>query len=388
MYRTLTIFVLMWVLVFMHTGCNGSGNDRMTGNTDYRVDEILTGLEHPWGIAFLPGDDNLALLTERPGRMSLVYIDQRTKTGISGIPEVAATGQGGLLDVAVHPEFEENRLVYMSYAAEGDAPGQYATHVARGRIDFETNRLLDVEVVLIATPFSDTSAHFGSRLVFDAENRLYVTSGDRRNRHSAQDLERLHGKTLRIMDDGSIPPENPFVDEEDAHPAIYSYGHRNSQGMTRHPETGEIWQNEHGEYGGDEINILERGANFGWPVATYAREYSDQSDIGVLPPEHEASVNPVYYWGESDGFPPSGMTFYQGAAFEEWEGDLFIGGLREQYLVRFEVDGQDLEKAEHLLENRGWRIRDVGVNPSDGFIYVLVDDPDAPLVQISPEPGE
>ncbi len=388
MYRMLTGFVFFWILVFMLSGCAGNGYENMEGSEHYHVDEILTGLEHPWGIVFLPGDDNLALLTERPGRLSLVDIDQREKTGISGIPEVAATGQGGLLDVAVHPEFEDNRLVYLSYAAEGDESGRYATHVARGRIDLENNRLSDVEVLLVAEPFSSSNAHFGSRLVFDAENRLYVTSGDRRDRYSAQELESLHGKTLRIKDDGSIPSDNPFADSQDAHPAIFSFGHRNAQGMTRHPETGEIWQNEHGEYGGDEINILEPGANFGWPVATYSREYTDQSDIGVLPPEHAETVNPVYPWAESDGCPPSGMAFYQGEAFEKWEGDLFVGALRDRYLARFEVNGRELLKAERLLENRDWRIRDVRVNPADGLIYILVDDPDAPFVRISPDPIE
>lgn len=388
MYRMLTGFVFLWIMIFMPAGCTGNGHENVESIEHYHVDEILTGLEHPWGIVFLPGDDNLALLTERPGRLSFVDIDQRTRTGISGIPEVAATGQGGLLDVAVHPEFEENRLVYLSYAAEGDESGRYATHVARGRIDIENNRLSDVEVLLVAEPFSPSNAHFGSRLVFDAENRLYVTSGDRRDRYSAQDLEKLHGKTLRINDDGSIPPDNPFADSEDAHPAIFSYGHRNAQGMARHPETGEIWQNEHGEYGGDEINILESGANFGWPVATYGREYTDQSDIGVLPPDDAETVNPVYYWAESDGCPPSGMAFYQGEAFEGREGDLFVGALRDRYLARFEVSGRELFKAEHLLENRGWRIRDVRVNPADGLIYILVDSPDAPLVRISPYPGE
>lgn len=384
MYQTIVSLFVSLLFVLLPVGCNGYSNDTSDGKTNYQVEEILTGLEHPWGIIFLPGEGNLALLTERSGRLNLVDIDERTLTEISGTPEAAATGQGGLLDLAVHPEFEKNRLVYLSYAASGDQPGQYATHVGRGRLDIGENSLSDFEVLLIATPFAVTNAHFGSRLIFDDENRLYITSGDRRERDSAQDLTSLHGKTLRIHDDGTIPQDNPFVDAEGAHPAIYSYGHRNAQGMAIHPETGEIWQNEHGEFAGDEINVLEKGGNFGWPIATYAREYSDQSEIGVFPPEHNKTVEPVYYWVENDGLPPSGMTFYQGEAFEGWRDNLFIGALRDQYIVRFELNGMDLFKKERLLENRGWRIRDVRVNPEDGFLYVLVDAPDAPLIRIRP----
>ncbi len=386
MYQTVVSLFVSFVFVFMPTGCNGDGFDNnMANHTNYQVEEILTGLEHPWGMVFLPGEENLALLTERPGRLSLVDIEGETLTEISGTPEVAATGQGGLLDVVIHPEFEENRLVYLSYAASGERPGQYATHVGRGRLDIGGTSLTEFEVLLIATPFAGTDAHFGSRLVFDEQNLLYITSGDRRERDSAQDLTSLHGKTLRIHDDGAIPEDNPFVGAEDAHPAIYSYGHRNAQGMAIHPETGDIWQNEHGEFAGDEINVLEKGGNFGWPIATYGREYSDQSEIGVFPPEHDETVEPVYYWVEDDGLPPSGMTFYQGEAFENWRGNLFIGAIRDQYIVRFVVNGRELFKEERLLENRGWRIRDVRVSPVDGFLYVLVDAPDAPLVRISTE---
>ena len=384
MHRTALHFFCISLFLLLPAACNGSDGNMVNGVTDYRVETVLSGLEHPWGMIFLPGRENLALVTERPGRLNLVDVGNGEIHGISGIPEVAAVGQGGLLDVAVHPEFTENNLVYLSYTAGGDDPGQYATHVARGRLDLDGRHLVDLEVLLVAVPFSDSDAHFGSRMVFDDENRLYVTSGDRRDRYSAQDLTGLHGKTLRIHDNGDIPPDNPFIDIEDAHPAIFSYGHRNAQGMAVQPGTGDIWQNEHGEYAGDEINVIVKGGNFGWPIATYGREYTDQSEIGILPPEHEETVDPVYYWAEEDGFPPSGMAFYQGTAFENWEGDLLVGGLRDQYIARFEVNGTELFKKERILENRGWRIRDVRVNPADGFLYVLVDNPDAPLVRVRP----
>jgi glucose/arabinose dehydrogenase len=374
-------------LFLFATGCNESESDSTGQAATYRVDTVLTGLEHPWGMVFLPGANPLALVTERPGRLNLVDITRGSRTQVTGLPQIAAAGQGGLLDVALHPDFEENRLVYLSYAAAGESRGQFATHVCRGRLDAGEAALSDVEVILVAEPFVGTEAHFGSRLVFDSQKRLYVTAGDRRNRHSAQDLTSLHGKTLRIHDDGSIPADNPFIDAKDVHPAIYSYGHRNSQGMARHPETGEIWQCEHGEFGGDEINILVKGGNFGWPIATYAREYISRRTIGALPPERDDTIAPIYYW-EADAFPPSGMAFYKGDAFKNWRGNLFVGGLKERCLSRFEINGRRVVKAECLLEDRGWRIRDVKVNPDDGFLYVLVDAENAPLVKIMPAKGD
>ena len=382
MYRTvLPVFFLC--LLVLPAGCNGSGGVSTGDAVSHEVDVVLSGLAHPWGIAFLPGQGNLALVTERPGRLNLVDIGRGERREIAGLPEIAATGQGGLLDVALHPDFGDNRFVYISYSAAGEIPNRYATHVSRGRLDIDEGRLSEVEVLIVAEPFAGTNAHFGSRLVFDRENRLYITSGDRRRRDSAQDLASLHGKTLRIADDGSIPEDNPFAGSEDAHPAIFSFGHRNAQGMAIHPETGRIWQNEHGESGGDEINILVAGGNFGWPIATYGREYSDGSSIGVLPPEHAGTIDPVHHWAP-DAFPPSGMAFYRGEAFPGWRGDLFVGGLRERYLARFEIDGSELVLAERLLEDRGWRIRDVKENPADGFLYVLVDAPNAPLARIRP----
>ena len=370
-------------LFFLSTGCNESESASPSQTTPYRIDIVLTGLEHPWGMVFLPGPKHLALVTERPGRLNLVDINAGSRVPISGLPSIAAAGQGGLLDVVLHPDYENNRLVYLSYAAAGESRGQLATHVCRGRLDVDAAVLSDVEVLLAAEPFVDTDAHFGSRLVFDDQNRLYVTSGDRRDRPPAQDLTRLHGKTLRINDDGSIPEDNPFVDTNGVHPAIYSYGHRNSQGMARHPETGEIWQSEHGEFGGDEINILVKGGNFGWPIATYAREYISKRAVGDLPPERDDTIPPIYYW-EDDGFPPSGMAFYEGEAFKNWQGNLFVGGLRERCLARFEIDGRRAATVECLLEDQDWRIRDVGVNPTDGFLYVLIDARNAPLVRIMP----
>ena len=376
--------IIAALLVLMQAGCGSSGE---TGGVhlSYRVETVSDGLEHPWGMVFLPGENNLGLVTERPGRLNMIDLQNGARVSVDGLPEIAAAGQGGLLDVALHPAFEDNRLIYLSYSAAGTTPGRLATHVCRGRLDIAAATITDVEVLIVAGPFADEPAHFGSRLVFDDQNRLFVTSGDRRNRDSAQDLSSLHGKTLRINDDGAIPPDNPFVEHDYAHPAIFSYGHRNAQGMAVHPETGEIWQNEHGQRGGDEINVLVKGGNFGWPIATYSREYATRRTIGVLPPEHEETVDPVYYW-ENSGFPPSGMAFYTGDAFENWQGNLFVGGLRERCLARFEVTGRTVVHSECLLADRNFRIRDVRVNPADGFLYVLVDDRQAPLLRIRPAP--
>ena len=374
--------IIVALFVLLPAGCSHSA-ETGDSNFSYRVETVSDGLEHPWGMVFLPGENDLALVTERPGRLNLVDLGSGSRIPVSGLPKIAAAGQGGLLDVALHPAFDDNRFVYLSYAAAGAASGQLATHVCQGRLDVRAATISDVTVLIVAEPFVSESAHFGSRLVFDNQNRLYVTTGDRRNRDSAQDLTRLHGKTLRIGDDGAIPPDNPFVGHGYAHPAIFSYGHRNSQGMAVHPETGEIWQNEHGQRGGDEINILVKGGNFGWPIATYSREYATRRPIGVLPPEHEETVDPIYYW-ENSGFPPSGMAFYTGDAFEKWQGNLFVGGLRERCLARFEVTGRTVAQAECLLADRNLRIRDVRVNPADGFLYVLVDARQAPLIRIRP----
>ena len=363
-------------------GCFGDSNDQGGGPVDFTVQEVAGGLERPWGLAFLPDDPGLALVTERPGRLNLVGLNDGTVQQVDGVPEVAAVGQGGLLDIALHPDYPNSPWVYLTYAAEGD-DGGYATHVGRGRLDVENRTLEDFEVLHVATPFTGNNGHFGSRIVFDSDWRLYVTVGDRRDRHAAQDLGSHHGKTLRLTDDGSIPADNPFVDDDDALDAIFSYGHRNAQGMAVHPETGRIWQNEHGQRAGDEINILEKGGNFGWPIATYGLEYDTGEPIGVLPPDDENTVNPVYYW-EGQAFPPSGIAFYDADTFPEWRGSLFVGGLGRQYLARFSLNGELPREEDRLLQGRDWRIRDVRVNPHDGTVYLLVDASDAPLVRLAP----
>ncbi|TVR97251.1 MAG: PQQ-dependent sugar dehydrogenase [Rhodospirillales bacterium] len=369
--------------------CGPVPNAAETAESDYRVERLVEGLEHPWGMAFLP-DGTRMLITERPGRLNLVDYESGAVQEVGGVPPVDVRGQGGLLDVALHPDFPEDPWVYLTWAGRNEA-GLTATYVGRGRLDPEVPALTDFTVLFIAEPHVDSTAHYGSRIVFDADKRLYVTVGDRNFKnfgpeHHSQDRSTHIGTTLRLEADGSIPADNPFVDDPDVLDAIYSYGHRNSQGMAVHPETGEIWQNEHGEQNGDEINVIQAGGNYGWPIATYGRRYGTGLKFAPTPPENPDTVNPVYHWDHThpEGFPPSGFTFYFGDAFPEWRGNALMGNLPHRYLGRFTVNGHEVEFAERLLDDAGWRIRDVAVGPDDGFVYVLVDDRSAPLVRLRP----
>ena len=365
---------------------------------DMEVETVAAGLERPWGMAFLPGEDDRMLVTERPGRLQLVDRQSGATTEVGGVPEVAAVGQGGLLDVALYPDYGPGQeWVYLSWAgANPEGPG-YATHVGRGRLDATDPRLMDFEVLHVATPFSTDTGHFGSRLVFDDNWHLYVTVGDRRERDAAQELDSHWGKTLRLERDGTTPADNAFVNDPDALDAIYTYGHRNAQGMAVDPATGQLWQNEHGERDGDEINLVDRpGGNYGWPIATCSREYGSGEPIGDLPHENPDTVDPVLCWDGSEyddqrGFPPSGMAFYDGEDFGQWDtlpgwqrGDLLMGNLAHRYFGRFSRHGQEITGEDRLLRGRDWRIRDVAVHPATGHVYLLVDADDAPLVRLRP----
>jgi glucose/arabinose dehydrogenase len=360
----------------------------------FEVETISEGWEHPWGMAFLP-DGGSVLVTERPGRLSLVEVESGDATEISGVPEVAAVGQGGLLDVALHSDFEENRFVYLTYSARNDE-GLTSTYFGRGVLGEDNASLEDWEVLYVVEPhMPDNYGHYGSRIAFDGEGHVFITTGDRQQKdfgpdHVSQDLSTAIGATLRFNDDGSIPEDNPFVGDADAEDAIWSYGHRNSQGMAFHPETGELWQNEHGENNGDEINIVRAGENYGWPIATWGHHYRTGEPFAPTPPEVAETVDPIYWWDfdHPEGFPPSGLAFYDGDAFPEWQGSFFMGNLAHEYLGRFTEEDGEVEQVDRLLEGEGWRIRDVAVGPADGYLYILVDDGDAPIVRLRPADGE
>ncbi|HRZ53242.1 MAG TPA: PQQ-dependent sugar dehydrogenase [Candidatus Contendobacter sp.] len=342
---------------------------------DFRVVVLTRGLEHPWGLAFLP--DGRLLVTERPGRLRLVAADGTLDPRpVEGLPPIAARGQGGLLDVALHPRFAENGLVYLSYAARGE--GGVGTEAARGRL--VNHRLEDVKVLFRQQPKSSGGRHFGSRLVFDRQDQLYITLGDRGEMARAQKLDDLAGKIVRLTADGQIPTDNPFVNQAGVRPEIYSLGNRNVQGAALHPITGELWTHEHGPQGGDEVNVIRAGRNYGWPIITYGAEYVIGTKIGEG--THKPGMEqPLHLWVPS--IAPSGLAFYQGDRFPRWRGDLFAGALRGQMLVRLRFDGEKQVREERLLQGELGRIRDVRAGP-DGYLYLLTDSDDGVIARLEP----
>ncbi len=347
-----------------------------------RVTTVADGLDHPWGLAFLP--DGSMLVTERSGALRHVAADGAVSEPLSGVPEVDARDQGGLLDITLDPGFAESRLVYLSYAEKGD--GGNGTAVARGRLAEDGSGLESVEVVFRQQPKEDSTKHFGSRIVFDGEGHVFVGLGERSDeafRGQAQELDSHLGKVVRINPDGSVPEDNPFVGREGALPEIWSYGHRNIQAAAINPATGVLWEIEHGPKGGDEVNIVQPGANYGWPVVSLGVNY-DGTPVGTGEARAEGMVDPIYSW--TPVIAPSGMIFYGGDAFPDWQGDLFVGGLKVTSLVRLELDGDRVTAEERLLEDLGQRIRDVVEGP-DGAIYVVTDESDGQILRIAPAEG-
>ena len=340
----------------------------------FRVVTLTDALEFPWGLAFLP--DGRMLVTERPGRLRIVEKDGSLSAPLAGVPAVAAQGQGGLLDVALAPDFARSRTIYLSYAEPGDG-GTAGTSVARARLG--DNGLENVQVVFRQEPKVSGGSHFGSRLVFGRDGDLFITTGDRQNRPLVQDLTKLQGKVVRIRPDGSIPPDNPFVNRGGARPEIWSYGHRNIQGAALHPETGQLWTVEHGARGGDELNAPKAGKNYGWPVITYGVDYSGAS-IGEGQ-RKEGMEQPVHYWDPS--IAPSGLMFYTGNRFPNWKGNAFVGALGHRLLARLELDGERVRSEEQLLEGMSRRIRAVVQGP-DGYIYLLTDDANGRIMRLEP----
>jgi glucose/arabinose dehydrogenase len=342
------------------------------------VETVARGLANPWGLAFLP--DGRLLVTERPGRMRIIGKDGRLSAPLGGLPPVAARGQGGLLDVALGPDFQSSSLVYFSYAEPREA-GKNATAVARARLVMggDGGRLEDVKVIFRQQPSYASSNHFGSRVVFARDGSLFVTLGERfAARDQAQDPSNHLGKLVRIAADGRPHPDNPKRDGW--LPEIWSIGHRNVQGAALHPGTGRLWTIEHGARGGDEVNIPQAGRNYGWPVISYGRNY-DLTKIGVGT-QKEGLEQPVYYWDPS--IAPSGAAFYTGEAFPEWKGNLFVGALAGQALHRLVLDGEKVVGEEALLTDLRERIRDVRMGP-DGMLWLLTDSSDGRVLRVVPK---
>ncbi|MCH2476225.1 MAG: PQQ-dependent sugar dehydrogenase [Gemmatimonadetes bacterium] len=396
--------LILWTAVVL-AACSSIENDSATiirtAFHDFSVDTVTGGLVHPFSMVFTPEGD--LLVTERPGRLRIIRDDVLIDDPVEGLPEILAIGQGampqdgreqaGMRDLILHPDFAENRLLYLSYTKPGpDSLGNIA--VVRGR--FENDRLSDVEELFHADAFgngSNRSSQWGGRLALDGKGYLFITIGDRQwpsegdlSAHPSQSLSSHNGTTIRLHEDGRVPEDNPFVGQDGVHPEIWTYGHRNAQGLAIHPETGDVWLNEHGPQGGDELNLVRPGLNYGWPVVGFGVNY--RTGIAIHSATHQDGMEPpVHIWVPSIGV--TGMLFYTGAAFPDWRGDMIVASLRGEQLVRLTLDGQQVAREETLISGMG-RIRDVRQGP-EGIIYLAMDgdargfdgDP-TPIVRLIP----
>ena len=396
--------LILWATVVL-AACSSIENDSATiirtAFHDFSVDTVTGGLVHPFSMVFTPEGD--LLVTERPGRLRIIRDDVLIDDPVEGLPEILAIGQGampqdgreqaGMRDLVLHPDFAENRLLYLSYTKPGpDSLGNIA--VVRGR--FENDRLSDVEELFHADAFgngSNRSSQWGGRLALDGKGYLFITIGDRQwpsegdlSEHPSQSLSSHNGTTIRLHEDGRVPEDNPFVGQDGVHPEIWTYGHRNAQGLALHPETGDVWLNEHGPQGGDELNLVRPGLNYGWPVVGFGVNY--RTGIAIHSATHQDGMEPpVHIWVPSIGV--TGMLFYTGAAFPDWQGDMIVASLRGEQLVRLTLDGQQVAREETLISGMG-RIRDVRQGP-EGIIYLAMDgdargfdgDP-TPIVRLIP----
>lgn len=363
----------------IQAGTTADGRDIRPSRGKVHVETLQQGLKHPWALAFLPGEDGL-LITERPGRLR-VWKEGELSPPLGGVPDVYARTQGGLLDVAVAPDFQATGLIYLAYAEQDDR-GRAGTTVGRGRLNIQRNTVEGFTVIFRQMPRLSSGNHFGVRLVFDHDGHLFVALGENNQRATAQDLDKHQGKLVRLAADGSVPADNPFTGRAGAMPEIWSYGHRNQQGAALNPWTGQVWTHEHGPRGGDEINIPRAGLNYGWPIATHGRNYSGLAIPEAQGADIQGMEPPFYVWSESPAI--SGMAFYDAERFPEWRHSLFIGALKDRQLIRLTLDGDRIVAEERLLGELRERIRDVRVGP-DGHVYVLTDSDNGALLRIRPE---
>lgn len=350
----------------------------MSSETQFDVQVLTKNLEKPWAVEPLPDGD--LLITEKPGRMRIISASGQIGNPIAGVPEVDSRDQGGLLDVALSPDFGSDRMIYWSYSEP--RRGGNGTSVARARLSDDRSRLENVQVIFQALPTYNGTLHYGSRLAFGPDGMLYITLGERSDkeiRPQAQQMDSHMGKIIRIAPDGKIPNDNPFANDDKGLPAIWTLGHRNVQSAAFNSQ-GQLWIVEHGPQGGDEVNLIEKGKNYGWPIVTFGEEYSGAAVPDAVTTK-EGYVDPVYYWDPV--IAPSGAQFYSGSAFPEWQGNLFVGGLRAQVLVRLRIENNRVTGEEHLLGDRKQRIRDVRQGP-DGALYLVTDQQNGELWKITP----
>ncbi len=364
------IAVFAFFSVFVLNSCNSEQEIPVdlidTEEISITIDTLATGLENPWGMAFLP--DGRILIAERPGRLRVFAMGELRDAPVQGIPEIWDHGQGGLLDVVLHPDYDENGWIYLAYASPyGEEEGTGNTSISRGKLT--GNSFTEMELIFQGEPATSAGHHFGSRIVFDDDGYLFTTIGDRGVMNNAQTLENHNGKVLRIHDDGSVPADNPFVNVDGAKPEIWSYGHRNIQGMGLHPDTRQLWSHEHGPMGGDEINLVRRGLNYGWPEASYGVNYNGSiiTEETSLP----GMEDPILQWTPS--IAPCGLAFVDSDRYPAWRGNMLVGALAGQHIHRVVFDGNEVTDTEYLLDGFA-RFRDVRQGP-DGYIYVLTEAP-------------
>lgn len=347
--------------------------------SDLKVETVVTGLDMPWATAFLP--DGRLLVTERTGKLRLVKDGKIDPKEITGLPDLLYKGQGGLLDVVLHPDYAKNGWIYISYSspkAAGEPGDDGGANTAMLRAKLKDHALTDIQILFKALPNVKSTPHFGGRIIFDNKGYVFLSLGERGQMEKAQDLSKDQGKIIRLHEDGKIPTDNPFVKTEGAKPEIWSYGHRNPQGLVINPTTGVIWEHEHGPQGGDELNIIERGKNYGWPLITYGIDYDDS--IISKDTARTGLEQPVLYWKPS--IAPCGMTFVTSDKFKDWKGDLLVGSLKFNYLQHLVIKGDKVVKKEIIFEKIG-RVRDIRQGP-DGNIYVVVEDSGS-ILKISPK---
>ena len=368
--RLLSVAILLFTLSWT---ISATAQTIQSEKHSFRVATLTRGLENPWSIAFLP--DGRMLVTERAGRLRIVGKDFRLDPKpVEGLPEVVASGQGGLFDVVLHPQYADNGWIYIAYSAPG--PGGWGTALARGKL--EGYRLTNVQVLFSMEPKTRSGQHFGGRIVFDRKGYVYLTLGDRGDMPRAQKLDDHAGSVIRLHDDGRVPTDNPFVKQKGTKPEKFTIGNRNMQGAALHPQTGELWTHEHGPQGGDEVNVMRSGRNYGWPVISYGVNYGFGTKIGEGNSK-PGMEQPLKVWVPS--IAPSGMAFYTGDKFPNWKGNLLVGALRDEMLVRLELDGEKVLREERLIRDVIGRIRDVRVGP-DGFVYLLTDERDGVIARL------
>jgi aldose sugar dehydrogenase len=368
-----TFLLILPFLFFIFSGCSAEEGIISSEKHSFVIETVVNGLDQPWSVEFLP--DGRILITEKSGRLRIVK-DGKLSAPVKGLPKIIDKGQGGLLDVALDPDYKNNQIIYLSYSAKGE--GGIGTEVIKGKL--VGNELIDSKVIFKLSPKSNTAHHFGSRLLFAKDGTFFITLGDRGDKQRAQDISDHAGSLIRINKDGSIPKDNPFVNNVNAKSEIYTYGNRNMQGIAMHPETGDVWTIEHGPQGGDELNLMKPGVNYGWPVITYGVNYSSGTKIGEGT-KKEGMSQPIHHWVPS--IATSSLLFYTGDKFQNWKGNAFVSSLKFGQLARLEMQGNKVIKEERLINGAVGRIREVQQG-LDGYIYIITDDSDGRLLRIKP----